>query len=78
MANYANLLAQIAANIYSNNNQEITGDILQLQLNAMVASLGAGYQFMGVAHPSDTPSGYADLRARWRLSSMTATDGAKV
>ena len=65
MANYANLLAQIAANIYSNNNQEITGDILQLQLNAMVASLGAGYQFMGVAHPSDTPSGYADLRAFW-------------
>lgn len=65
MANYANLLAQIAANIYSNNNQEITGDILQLQLNAMVASLGAGYQFMGVAHPADTPSGYADLRAFW-------------
>ncbi len=65
MANYANLLAQIAANIYSNNNQEITGDALQLQLNAMVASLGAGYQFMGVAHPTDTPSGYADLRAFW-------------
>lgn len=68
MANYANLLAQIAANIYSNNNQEITGDILQLQLNAMVASLGAGYQFMGVAHPADTPSGYADLRAFWLAS----------
>lgn len=65
MANYANLLAQIAANIYSNNNQDITGDILQLQLNAMVASLGAGYQFMGVAHPADTPSGYADLRSFW-------------
>lgn len=65
MANYAILLAQIAANIYSNNNQDITGDGLQLQLNAMVASLGAGYQFMGVAHPADTPSGYADLRAFW-------------
>lgn len=65
MANYANLLAQIAANIYSNNNQDITGDALQLQLNAIVASLGAGYQFMGVAHPADTPSGYADLRAFW-------------
>ena len=65
MANYSNLLAQIAANIYSNNNQDITGDGLQTQLNAMVASLGAGYQFMGVAHPSDTPSGYADLRAFW-------------
>lgn len=65
MANYANLLAQITANIYSNNNQDITGDGLQAQLNAMVASLGAGYQFMGVAHPADTPSGYADLRAFW-------------
>lgn len=65
MANYSNLLAQIAANIYSNNNQDISGDGLQAQLNAMVASLGAGYQFMGVAHPADTPSGYADLRAFW-------------
>lgn len=55
MANYANLLAQIAANIYSNNNQEITGDVLQLQLNAMVASLGAGYQFMGVAGLNTNP-----------------------
>lgn len=65
MANYANLLAQIAANIYSNNNQDITGDGLQAQLNAMVTSLGAGYQFMGMAHPADTPTGYADLRAFW-------------
>lgn len=65
MANYSNLLAQIAANIYSNSDQEISGDKLQLQLNAMVASLGAGYQFIGVAHPADTPTGYADLRAFW-------------
>lgn len=65
MANYSNLLAQIAANIYSNNNQEITGDILQLQLNAMVASLGDGYQFMGVAHPYDNPTGFSDVRAAW-------------
>lgn len=65
MANYSNLLAQIEANIYSNNTQKITGDILQLQLNAMVASLGSGYQFMGVAHPADSPTSYADLRCFW-------------
>jgi len=65
MANYANLLATIAANIYTNNNNEVTAAGVQAAVNAMVASLGAGYQFMGVAHIADTPSGYADLRAFW-------------
>lgn len=65
MANYANLLATIAANIYTNGNQEVTAAMVKTGMNAAVASLGAGYQFMCVAHPSDTPSGYSDLRAFW-------------
>ena len=65
MANYANLLATIAANIYTNGNQEVTAAMVKSAMDAMVGSLGAGYQFMGVAHPSDTPSDYADLRAFW-------------
>lgn len=65
MANYANLLATIAANIYTNGNQEVTAAMVKSAINALVASLGAGYQFMGVAHPTDTPSGYSDLRAFW-------------
>lgn len=65
MANYANLLATIAANIYTNGNQEVTAARVKTAMNAAINSLGAGYQFMGVAHPSDTPSGYSDLRAFW-------------
>lgn len=65
MANYANLLATIAANIYTNGNQEVTAAMVKTAMNAAINSLGAGYQFMGVAHPADTPSGYADLRAFW-------------
>lgn len=65
MANYANLLATIAANIYTNNNNEVTAAMVKSATDAMVASLGAGYQYMGVAHPTDTPSGYADLKCFW-------------
>lgn len=65
MANYANLLATIAANIYTNGKQKVTAAMVKTAMNAAVTSLGAGYQFMGVAHPADTPSGYADLRAFW-------------
>ena len=55
MANYATLKAAIAAAIRENGNNEITGNLLQQQLLAMVNSLGAGYQFMGVATPSTNP-----------------------
>ena len=68
MANYASLLATIAANIYTNGNQEVTAAMVKTAMNEVVNTLGAGYQFMGVAHPSDTPSGYADLRAFWLAS----------
>lgn len=65
MANYANLLATIAANIYTNGNNEVTAAMVKTAVDQMVASLGAGYQFMGVAHPADTPTGYADLKCYW-------------
>ena len=54
--NYTNLRALIDANIKDNGNQEITGDILQQVLQAMVTALGAGYQYMGVATPAGNPT----------------------
>lgn len=55
MANYANLLATIAANIYQNGNNEVTAPMVKTAVDAMVASLGAGYQFIGVATPATNP-----------------------
>lgn len=55
MANYSTLLAQIAANIKTNNQNEITGQITQNILTAMVGSLGAQYQLVGVANPGTNP-----------------------
>lgn len=55
MSQYATLKAAIEAVIHENGNNEITGDILQQTLVAMVNSLGAGFQFMGFATPSTNP-----------------------
>ena len=55
MSNYSNLKSTIDTNIKTNGNEEITGDILNTVLNSMVSSLGAGYQFMGVATTSTNP-----------------------
>lgn len=55
MANYANLLATIAANIYTNGNNEVTASMVKTAVDSMVNSLGAGYQFMGVATPATNP-----------------------
>ena len=55
MANYATLKAAIEAVIYENGNQEITGEVLQATLLAMVNALGANYQYAGVATPSTNP-----------------------
>ena len=55
MANYSNLKSSIDTNIKTNGNEEITGAILNTVLNSMVTSLGAGYQFMGVATTSTNP-----------------------
>lgn len=53
MSNYNSLKTTINANIKQNGNQEITGQILNSVLNQMVNTLGAGYQFMGVATPTN-------------------------
>ena len=61
MSNYNSLKATIDANIKQNGNQEITGQILNSVLNQMVTTLGAGYQFAGVA-TIDTEPGTPDAK----------------
>lgn len=55
MANYSTLKSAIQEVIKANGNNEITGNILQQSLLAMINSLGSGYQFMGVANPTTNP-----------------------
>lgn len=49
MSNYSALKQDINNNIYENQTQQITGTVLNAILNEMTNSLGAGYQFAGVA-----------------------------
>lgn len=55
MANYANLKSAIQQVVKTNGNNEITGALLQQSLLAMINSLGANYQFAGIATPSTVP-----------------------
>ena len=55
MANYNTLKTSIEAVIKQNGNNEITGPILQQTLLAMVNSLGANYQYAGIATPTTNP-----------------------
>lgn len=55
MANYETLKSAIQQVVKTNGNNEITGALLQQSLLAMINSLGAGYQFVGVATPSTNP-----------------------
>lgn len=55
MANYLQLKAAIDQVIKANGQKEITGPVLNDTLKAIVNSLGAGYQFRGVATPSTNP-----------------------
>ena len=55
MSNYNTLKSAIQAAIKTNGNNEITGQILQDKLLSMVATLGFGYQFMGIAFPNSYP-----------------------
>ena len=61
MANYQLLKADIDAKVYQNGHQEITGENLNAVLNAMVITLGAEYQFAGVA-TIDTNPGTPDAK----------------
>lgn len=55
MSNYATLKSAIQQVIKTNGNNEITGALLQQSLLSMINSLGAGYQFAGIATPDTNP-----------------------
>ena len=55
MANYQLLKADIDEKVYQNGKQEITGENLNSVLNEMVTTLGAEYQFAGVATIGTNP-----------------------
>lgn len=55
MSNYNSLKATINANIRTNGNQEITGSVMNSVLTAMINTLGAQFQFAGVATPETNP-----------------------
>lgn len=73
MANYANLLATIAANIYTNGNNEVTAAMVKAAADAAVASLGSGYQFLGIATP-DLDPGTPDQRVFYFATQGDYTD----
>ena len=52
---YENLKSAIKQAIKNNNNQEITGDLLQSTLLNIVNTIGADYKFLGFASPSTVP-----------------------
>lgn len=64
MANYSELHQTINDNIKPNGNQQITGQVLQNVLNAIVDSLAEGYLFAGVATADGNP-GSLDQNAWW-------------
>ena len=61
---YSALNGIIDQYVYTNGQGQITGGNLNTTLKAMVASLGEGYLFMGVAAPSDNPSS-PDQKCFW-------------
>ena len=70
MAAYDNLRAVIAANVYQNNNNEVTADMVKTAMNEMVNYLGAEYQFGGVAvlTPTATDPGTPDYKVAYLAS----------
>lgn len=52
---YTTLKSAIQAVIKQNGNNEITGALLQQALLSMIDSLGAGFQFVGIATPDTIP-----------------------
>lgn len=65
MANYANLKATIAANIYTNGNNEVTAAMVKATVDAVVNSLGAGWQYMGIATPAGAGPGATDNKVAY-------------
>lgn len=63
--NYEELKRNIADVVKPNGNQEITGQIMQDALFALIENLGEGWQFGGAVRPSDAPVLGADVRGFW-------------
>lgn len=59
MSNWNDLKSAISNSIKSNNNQEITGKILQNTLLSIVSNIGENYSFAGVATVSTSPGNYS-------------------
>ena len=55
MANYTELKTAVSAIIKTNNNQEITGQLLQDVLNNIISVIGANATFAGIATPDTAP-----------------------
>ena len=55
MGNYEELKAAVASVIKTNGNQEITGQVLQNTLTALISQIGANATFAGIATPSTVP-----------------------
>lgn len=55
MANYTELKTAVSAVIKTNNNQEITGQLLQNVLNNIISVIGANATFAGIATPDTAP-----------------------
>ena len=55
MANFDLLKELIRSGIYENEDQEITGEVMQNTLLEMVRSLGTGYKYIGIADATTDP-----------------------
>ena len=64
MANYSTLKTAVQDIVKTNGNNEITGALLQQSLIAIINSLGAKYQFAGIAH-EDTDPGTPDYNVAY-------------
>lgn len=53
--NYNELISYVEHNIKANDNREITGNLMQQVLKAIINVLGAGYQFAGIADETTDP-----------------------
>lgn len=72
MANYSELHQTINDNIKPNGKQQITGQVLQNVLNAIVNNLKQGYLLVGIATPDGNP-GTPDQNLCWLATQGTYT-----
>lgn len=74
MANYSELLNDINAAIYENNDQEIDALEVRAILREMVTSLGSGFLFKGIATPSG-PTGTGTYEPDQNVFYLATTAG---